>query len=93
MFMHHILWPLSFGWLLVLSLYTEDYLQIFKYVFFWLHGRCGKWEGWALVNRFNHTSEVAVVAPTDRPKSVRNHYIIQVFGDVFFCHVAFFSVG
>ena len=23
------LWPLRFGWLLVLSLYKEDYLQIF----------------------------------------------------------------
>ena len=32
------LWPLRFGWLLVLSLYEEDYLQIFKCVSFWLHG-------------------------------------------------------
>ena len=31
------LWPLRFGWLLVLSLYKEDYLQIFKCVYFWLH--------------------------------------------------------
>ena len=35
------LWPLCFGWLLVLSLYKEDYLQIFKCVSFWLHGCCG----------------------------------------------------
>ena len=35
------LWPLHFGWLLVLSLYKEDYLQIFKCVSFWLHGCCG----------------------------------------------------
>ena len=35
------LWPLRFGWLLVLSLYKEDYLQIFKCVSFWLHGCCG----------------------------------------------------
>ena len=33
--------PLRFGWLLVLSLYKEDYLQIFKFVSFWLHGCCG----------------------------------------------------
>ena len=29
-----ILWPLCFGWLLVLGLYKEDYLQIFKRVSF-----------------------------------------------------------
>ena len=28
MFVYHILWPLRFGWLLVLGLYKEDYLQI-----------------------------------------------------------------
>ena len=50
---------------------------------FWLHGCCGKWEGWALVNRFNHTSGVAVVNPTDRPKSVRNRCVVEVFGRVF----------
>ena len=35
------LWPLRFGWMLVLSLYKEDYLQFFKCLFFWLHGCCG----------------------------------------------------
>ena len=30
-----------FGWPLVLSLYKEDCLQIFKCVSFWLHGCCG----------------------------------------------------
>ena len=34
------LWPVRFGWLLILSLYKEDYLQIFKCVSFWLHGCC-----------------------------------------------------
>ena len=51
--------------------YKEDYLQIFKCVS-WLHGCCGKWVSWSSVNRFNYTSWVAVVTPTDRPKSVRN---------------------
>ena len=32
-----------------------------------------------LVGRFNHTSWVAVVTLTDRPKSVRNRCIIEVF--------------
>ena len=36
-------------------------------------------KGWDPVNRFNHTSWVAVVAPTGRPKSVRNRCAIEVF--------------
>ena len=36
-----------------------------------------------LVNRFNHTSWVTAVTPTDRPKSVRNSCVIKVFGGVF----------
>ena len=32
------------------------------------------------VNRFNHTSWVAVVTLTDRPKSVRNRCVIELFG-------------
>ena len=35
------------------------------------------------VNRFNHTSGVTAVAPSDRPKSVRNRCEIEVFGGVF----------
>ena len=31
------------------------------------------------VNKVNHTSWVAGVAPTDRPKSVRNRCIIELF--------------
>ena len=31
------------------------------------------------VNQVHHTSWVAVVTPTDRPKSVRNHCIIELF--------------
>ena len=36
------------------------------------------------VNQVNHTSWVAVVTPTDRPKSVRNHCLIELFCGVFF---------
>ena len=35
MFVYHILLPLRFEWLLVLSLFNEDYLQIFECVSFW----------------------------------------------------------
>ena len=31
------------------------------------------------VNQVNHTSGAAVVTPTDRPKSVRNRSIIELF--------------
>ena len=31
------------------------------------------------VNLVNHTSWVAVVTPTDRPKSVRNRCLIELF--------------
>ena len=75
------LWPLRLGWLLVCCLYKEVYLQIFKRVSFWLHGCCGEWEGWAR-KPVNHTSWVAVVTPTDRPKSVRNRCVIELFCDV-----------
>ena len=35
--------------------------------------------GRGLVNQVNHTSWVAVVTPTDRPKSVRNCCLIEPF--------------
>ena len=43
-------------------------------------------------NRFNHTSWVTSVTPTDRPKSVRNSCEIKIFGGVLCCHVAFWIV-
>ena len=43
----------------------------------WLVGRLGT------VNRFNNTSWMAVVTPTDRPKSDGNLCVIEVFGGVF----------
>ena len=46
-------------------------------------------------NQVNHTSWVAVVTQTDRPKSVRNRYVIELFCDAV-CVVTFpfdISVG
>ena len=65
------------------------------YMCFWLHGCCCYWEGWLLVNRFNHTSWVTAVTRTDRPKSVRNSFVIKVFGGVFMLSRCFLncSVG
>ena len=39
---------------------------------------CREWEG-GPVNQVNYTSWVAVVTPTDRPKSVRNCCLIELF--------------
>ena len=47
------------------------------------------------VNRFNHTSWVTIVTPADRPKSVRNRCVIEVFDGVDVLSRCFldFSVG
>ena len=79
------LWPLRGCWS---SVSIRRIIYKF-FVSFWLYGCCGKWEGWALVNRFNNSSRVTAVTPTDRPKSVRNSCVIKVFGGVLCCHVAF----
>ena len=46
---------------------------------------------------FNYTRLVVVITPTDCPKSVRNHCVIEVFGGVLCCHIHHcsfeFSVG
>ena len=81
LFVYWFLLPLCLVWLLVCCLYKEVYLQIFKCVSFWLHGCCGEWEG-GPVNQVNHTNWVAVVTPTDRPKSVRNCCLIELFCSV-----------
>ena len=56
---------------------------------------CSYWKCWDPVNRVNHTSWVAIVTPTDRPKSVRNRCVIAVFGCVLVLSRCFldFSVG
>ena len=60
---------------------------------------CGYWDP---VTWFNHTSWVAIVTSTDRPKSIRNRCVIEVFGGVcvlshcflgFFVGVGAFVIG
>ena len=77
--------PLRFGLLLVLSLFKKDYFC----VSFWLQSCCGKWEDWAPVNRFNHTSGMTAVIPTDRPKSARNRFAIKVLWRFLWCQLLF----
>ena len=94
LFVYWFLLPLRLVWLLVCCLYKEVYLQIFKCVSFWLHDCCGELEGGS-VNLVNHTSWVAVVTPTDRPKSVRNCCLIEFFVALFVLSLCpfDFSVG
>ena len=62
----------------LLSISGGWFTNLFKCVSFCLHGCCGKREGWAR-NPVNHTSWVTVATPTDRPKSVRNRCLIELF--------------
>ena len=50
----------------------------------------GSFSELTLVNRFNHTSGMTAVILNDRPKSVRNCCVIEVFGGVFFVVFLFF---
>ena len=43
------------------------------------------------MNRFNHTSQIAEVTQNDRPKSVRNRCVIEVFDGVFLLPLCFFG--
>ena len=64
----------------------------FWHVSFWLHGCCGEWEGcarWPV----NHTSWVAVVTSTDRPKSVRNRCVIELFVALFVLSLCPFDIS
>ena len=92
LFVYLFLWPLRLVWLLVCCLYKEVYLQNFKCVSFWLHGCCGEWEG-GPVNQVNHTSWMAVVTPTDRPKSVRNCCLIELFVALFVLSLCPFDIS
>ena len=91
--MASLLWLAVGPW----SLYKcdENYLQILKRLSFWLQSCCGWWEDCDPLNRFNHSSWVAVVTPTDRPNSVFNRCVIEGFGGVFvlFCHIAFWTLS
>ena len=78
LYVYLFLWHLHLGWLLVCCLYKEVYLQILNCVSFWLHGCCGSGKVGS-VNQVNHTSWVTVVTSTDRPKSFRNRYVIELF--------------
>ena len=89
LFVYWFLWPLRLVWLLVCCLYKQVYLQIFKCVPFWLHG---EWEG-GPVNQVNHTSWVAVVTPTDRPTSVRNCCLIELFVALFVLSLCPFDIS
>ena len=78
LYVYRLLSPLRLGWLLVCCLYKENYLQIFKRASFWIGAVAGSGKV-GPVTQVNHTSWVAVNTPTDRPKSVRNRCVIELF--------------
>ena len=86
-----ILLPPRLVLMFICFLYKDVYLQIFKIVSFGLHGCCGEWKGWAR-KPVNHTSFMAVVTPTDRPKSVRNRCVIKFVVGVFVLSVGPFDI-
>ena len=51
-----------------------------------------EWEG-GPVNQVNHTSWVAVVTPTDRPKSVRNRFYSNSFVALFVLSLCPFDIS
>ena len=79
---YRFLWPLRLGWLLVCCLYKEVIYNFLNVCPFDYTAAVGCWKV-RPVNQVNHTSRVAVVAPTDRPKSVRNRCVIELFLSLF----------
>ena len=80
------------GWLLVCCLYKEVYLQIlnvcpFDYTAVAGSGKVGP------VNKVKYTSWVAVVTPTDRPTSVRNRCVIELFVALFVLSLCPFNIS
>ena len=53
----------------------DENIKLIIYVSFLLHGYCDEWERCAR-KADNHTSWVAAVTQTDRPKTVRNRFLI-----------------
>ena len=86
------LWPFRLVWLLVCCLYKEVYLQIFKCVSFLITRLLRGVGRWAR-KPVNHTSWVAVVTPTDRPKSVRNCCLIELFVALFVLSLCPFDIS
>ena len=79
----HLVQPLNVNYEMLKQAVLPLVFFFFKFLFFWLHSRCWKWEGMALKSQINHTGWMTVVAPIDRPKSVRNCYAMEHFCSVF----------
>ena len=83
LYVYRFLWPLRLGWLLVCCLYKEVYLQFFNVCPFDYTAVAGSGKV-GPVNQVNHASWVAIITSTDRPKSVRNRSVIELFCGVVF---------
>ena len=67
---------------------------IYKCVSFWLHRCCGEWEGWAR-KPVSHIGwvPVAVVTPTNPPRSVRMSCVIELFMALFVLSLCHFDIS
>ena len=92
LYVYRFLWPLRLGWLLVCCVYEEVYLQSLNVFPFDYMAVAGSEKVWP-VNQVNHTSWVAVVTPTDRPKSVRNRCVIELFVALFVLSLCSFDIS
>ena len=90
--MTYFLWLLCLGGCWFVAYIRRFIYKIVKCMFFWLHSCCGKWEGWARKLVY-HTSWVAVVIPTDRPRSVRNRCVIEYFVALFVLSLCPFDIS
>ena len=78
LYVYRYLLPLRFGgcWFVVyIRRFIYKFLNVchFHYTAVAGSGKAGP------INQVNHTSRVAVVTPTDRPKSVHNRCVIELF--------------
>ena len=84
----HVCLPHYYDLSTLVGCWSSVYIRIFKCVSFWLHGFCGKMEFRYSLSGL--TTPVGwLVTPTDRPKSVRNRFVIEVFGGVFVLSIGF----
>ena len=92
LYVYRFLLPLRWGgcWLVVyIRRFIYKFLNVrpFDYTAVAGSGKVGP------VNQVNHTSWVAVVTPTDRPKSVRNRCVIELFVALFVLSLCPFDIS
>ena len=83
---YHLKYLLNDKFIYNLHVTVKEYLRVFSldHIAVAMSWKVGP------VKLVNHTSWVAIVTPTDRPKSVRNCCVIELFGNVSHLLLSFF---